>query len=104
MQHIQSIPQKWKNIKNNGIFENLLFVNHYLIKSNTLLSLEKINYKELYLIQPTHDFCKPISQIYFDKHFHDCVLDWKHIYILPLIVTYHSYTGYFKYKQSALFK
>ena len=87
MQLIHSIPQKWKNVtENNRISENL-FLNHHLIKCNILLSLEKLNSKELYLIQLTCDFCKSSSQIYFEKHFNDCVLDWKYIYILPRIVT-----------------
>ena len=73
-------------------------MNHHLIKCNILLSLEKLNSKELYLIQVTRDFCKPTSQIYFEKHFKDCVLDWKYIYILPRIVTSDPYTRYFQYK------
>ena len=73
-------------------------MNHHLIKCNILLSLEKLNSKELYLIQLTRDFCKPTSQIYFEKHFNDCVLDWKYIYVLPRIVTSDPYTRYFQYK------
>ena len=76
MQLIHSIPQKWKNtIKNNRITENLLLLSHHLIKFYILLSLEKLNSKELYLIQITRDVCKPTSQIYFEKHFNDGVLD-----------------------------
>ena len=64
IQLIHSIPQKWKNtIKNFRISENLLFLNHHLIKCNILLSQEKLNSKELYLIQLTRDFCKTTSQI-----------------------------------------
>ena len=74
------------------------FLNHHLIKCNILLSLEKLNSKELYWIQLTRDFCKPTSQIYFEKHFNDCVLDWKYIYILPRIVTSDPHTRYFRYK------
>ena len=99
MQRIYSIPQKWKDtIINNRISENLRFLNHHLIKCNILLSLEKLNSKELYWIQLTRDFCKPTSQIYFEKHFNDCVLDWKYIYVLPRIVTSDPYTRYFQYK------
>ena len=99
MQRIHSIPQKWKDtIINNRISENLRFLNHHLIKCNILLSLEKLNSKELYWIQLTRDFCKPTSQIYFEKHFNDCVLDWKYIYILPRIVTSDPHTRYFRYK------
>ena len=99
MQLIHSIPQKWKNtINNNRIPENLLFLNHHLIKCNILLSLEKLNSKELYWIQLTRDFCKPTSQIYFEKHFNDCVLDWKYIYVLPRIVNSDPYRRYFQYK------
>ena len=90
---------KWKNtIKNNRISENLLFLSHHLIKCNILLSLKKLNSKELYLNQLTLDFCKPTSQIYFEKHFNDCVLDCKYIYVLPRSVTSDPYTRYFQYK------
>ena len=78
-------------------------MNHHLIKCNILLSLEKLSSKELYLIQLTRDLCKPTSQIYFEKYFKDCVLDWnvldwKYIYILPRIVTFDPYTRYFQYE------
>ena len=64
MQLIHSIPQKWKNvINNNRISENLLLLNHQLIKCNILLNLGKLNSKELYLIQLTRNLCKPTSQI-----------------------------------------
>ena len=78
--------------------KTFFFLNHHLIKSNILLSLEKLNSKELYLIQLTHDLCTSISQIYFEKHFNDCVLDWKYIYVLPRIVTSDPYTRYFRCK------
>ena len=52
-------------------------MNRHLIKCNILPSLEKLNSKELCLIQLTPDFCKPTPQIYFKKHFNDCVLDRK---------------------------
>ena len=76
MHPIHSIPQKWKNtIKSNRISENLLFLNDHLIKCNISLSLEKSYSKELCLIQLSRDFCKPTSQIYFEIHLNDCVLD-----------------------------
>ena len=86
-----------KTIKNNRISENLLFLNHHLKKCNILLSLEKLNSNDLYLIRVTRDFCKPTSQIYFEKHF-NCVFDLKYMYILPRIVTSDLYTCYFQYK------
>ena len=73
-------------------------MNHHLIKCNILLSLEKLNSKELCWIELTRDFCKPTSQVYFEKHFNDCVLHWKYIYVLPRIVTSDPYTRYFQYK------
>ena len=73
-------------------------MNEHLIKCNISLSLEKLNSKELYFIQLTSNFYKPTSQIYFEKHFKDPVLDWKYIYILPWIVTSDPYTRYFQYK------
>ena len=99
MQLIYSIPQKWKNIiKNNRISENLLVLNHHLIKCNVLFGLEKLNSKKLCLIQLTYDFSDPISQIYFEKHFNNCIPDWEYIYILPHIVTSDHYPRYFQYK------
>ena len=99
MQLSHSIPQKLKNtIKNNRISEHLLFFNQHLIKCNILLSLENLNSRELYLIQLIRDFCKSTSQIYFENHFNDCVLDWMYIYILVRIVTSDPYTRYFQYK------
>ena len=96
---IHSILQKWENsTKNDRISENLLFLNHHLVKCNTLLSLEKLNSKELYLIQLTSDFCKPTSKIYFEKYFNDYILDWKYIYVLPHIATSDLCTRYFQYK------
>ena len=96
MNFIHLIPQKWKNIiKNNRISKNLLLLNHHLVKSNILLSLEK-NSKELYLIQLTFDFCKSTSKIYFEKHFNNCVLGWKYIYIPSCIVNSDPYTRYFQ--------
>ena len=50
------------------------------------------------MIQLNRDFCRATSQIYFEKHFNDCVLDWKYIYVLPRIVTSDPYTHYFQYK------
>ena len=88
----------WKlPLKKLEYLKTFSFLNHNLIKCNILLSLEKLNSKELYLIQLTHDFCKPSSQICFEKHFSDCVLDWKYIYILPCIVTSDPCTRYFQY-------
>ena len=99
MQLIHSLPQKRKNaFENNRISENFLFLNHHLIKCNILLNLEKLNSEEIYLIQLTRDFCKPASQICFEKHFKNCVLDWKCIYILQRIVTSDPCTRYFQYK------
>ena len=69
-----------------------------MIKCNILLSVEKLNSKEVYLTKLTCELCKPTSQIYFEKHFNDCVLDWKYIYVLPRNVTSDSYTCYFQYK------
>ena len=99
MQLIHSIPQKWKNIfNNNRIPENLLFLNHHLIKCNILLSLKKLKSKKLCLIQLTRYFCNRTLQFYFQKNFNDCVLDWKYIDVLPRIVTSELYTRYFQNK------
>ena len=74
------------------------FLNHHLRKYNILFSLNKSNSKRPYLIQLTRDFCKPTSQIYFEKHFNDCILGWKYVYVLPCIVTSDPHIRYFQYK------
>ena len=68
-----------------------------MIQCNILPSLEKLNSTVIYWIQLTRNFCKPASQIYFEKHFDNCLLNLKYIYILPRIVTSDPYTRYFQY-------
>ena len=47
-QLVHSIPQKWKLIIKDNYNDNLLYSNYHLIKKNNVLSLDKLNAKELY--------------------------------------------------------
>ena len=99
MQLINAIPSKWKKIiKDEGKCENLLLLNHHLIKHNNLVRLEKLTSKELYSMQILNFNCKPTSQYYFEMKFPDVEFDWKYIYTLSRKITTDPYSRYFQYK------
>ena len=99
MQLINAIPSKWKKIiKDEGNCENLLLLNHHLIKHNNLVCLEKLTSKELYSMQILNFNCKPTSQYYFEIKFSDVEFDWKYIYTLSRKITTDPYSRYFQYK------
>ena len=49
MQLTQAIPGKWKQIlkKNLDISQNSIYLNHHLIKNKLLVSLEKLDSKDI---------------------------------------------------------
>ena len=49
--------------------ENLMYLNHHLIKNNRLKSLEKLDSKELYNIIISNAKRTPTSQTYFENLF-----------------------------------
>ena len=58
----------------------------------------KLNSRQLYcLIVYTHP-CTPISQKYFNELLKTDSLEWKQIYLLPRLVTLHSYSWSFQHK------
>ena len=84
MQLINAIPLNWKLIiKHNRSSENLLFLNHHLIKKKNLVSLDKLRCRELYNVLVYTSLHKPTSQVYFKNLFREQELHWKEIYILP---------------------
>ena len=52
MQLVNAIPSVWKNnLKHsNTNSQNLILVDHHLVKSNSLFSIEKLDSRELYCI------------------------------------------------------
>ena len=78
--------------------QNLSYLNHYLIKSNQIHSVEKLIAKELYLISLKNEIATPTSQKYFHSLFRDLTLQREHIYNLPRITTIDSKLRCFKYK------
>ena len=100
MQLINAIPLNWKTIiKHNCSSANLSLLNHYLIKKNNLISLDKLHSREVYNIlvytSPPH---KPTSQVYFENLFREQDLNWKEIYILPRKVSLDCNVRSFQYK------
>ena len=70
-QIIHALPQHWKEIIKQfaGNLNNLYIQDHHLIKCNTIYNLEKLNSKELYLMQLFLKYDKPTCQIYHEKNF-----------------------------------
>ena len=90
MQLVNALPSNWKNnLKHSDTCsQNLILLDHHLVKSNFLFSIEKLESRELYCT----------SQIYFEKKFDSKELDWKVIYTLPSKVTTNTYLRSFQYK------
>ena len=69
-----------------------------ILLKNTLIGIEKLNSRQLYsFLVYTHPFT-PTSQKYLNELFKADSFDWKHIYLLPRLVTLDSYSGSFQYK------
>ena len=71
IQLVPAIPNHWKRklTENKINSQNISYVNHHLIKSNQIYSLEKLTAKELYLISLQHGTTTPTSHKYFGSTF-----------------------------------
>ena len=101
MQVVNAIPSNWKNNlkKHSDTYsQNLILLDHHLVKSNSLFNFEKLESRELYCIINSSCNNKPMSQIYFEKKFDSMELDLRVIYILPRKVTTKTYLRSFQYK------
>ena len=78
--------------------QNLNLLDHHLVKSNSLFSIEKLESRELCCIINSSRNNKPTSQIYFENKFNLKELDWTVIYTLPRKVTTNMYLRSFQYK------
>ena len=61
----------------------------------TLISTDKLNSRELCSLLV---YTYPFTQKYFNELFKTDSLNWKHIYLLPRLVTPDSYYRSFQYK------
>ena len=87
-----------KLTENTASNQNLSYLNHHLIKSNQIHSVENLTAKQLYLISLQHETATPTSQKHFESMFRDLTLQWKHIYTLSRITTTDSKLRCFQYK------
>ena len=78
--------------------QNLLYLNHHLIKRSQIHYVVRLTAKELYLKSVQQETITPTSQKYFESIFQDLTLQWKHIYTLPRITAIHSKLLYFQCK------
>jgi len=100
MQLIDAIPKAWKTAISNdkGNAKNLTIYDHHIIKRNQVVSIIKLDSKELYSVPVYFADSKPTAQIYFDNLFCEVNLDWKNIYLLPRKTTVDTRFRVFQYK------
>ena len=100
MQLVSSIPSNWKNnLKNSDTnSQNLILLDHHLVRSSSFFSSEKLESRELYCRINSSFNNKPLSQVYFEKKFDSKELNWRVIYTLPRKVTTNTYLRSFQHK------
>ena len=83
MQFVNAIPSNWKNnLKHSSTYsQNLILLDHHLVKSNSLFSIEKFELKELYCIIKSSCNNKATSQIYFEKKLDSKKIKWERSFI-----------------------
>ena len=89
MQLTYAILGKWKQIlkQNLDINQNLIYLNDHLIKNSRLVSLEKLDSKDISNIIISNTKSTPTSQKYFEHLSLHNNLNWKSIYLLPRLAT-----------------
>ena len=75
-------------------------LNHHLMKSNQINSVEKLTTKELYLISLQHETTTSTSQKYFESTVNELTFQWKDIYTLPRTITTSSKSKFCKHNAS----
>ena len=100
MQLVNAIPSNWKNnLKHSDTYsQNLILLDHHLVKSNSLFSIEKLESREFYCIINSSRNNKPTWQIYFENKFDLKELDWRVIYTLPRKSNANTYLRSFQYR------
>ena len=83
-----AIPTRWKTLSNySDIEEKNLYHSHNVIKEASILSINKLSSKEIYLILISNIFRKPTSNVYFEKLFENTTLDWSKVYLSRHLAT-----------------
>ena len=60
--------------------------------------MNKLGSRELYQIQISEKYEKPILQLYYERYFNEFYFDWKSIYLSPRMVTVDTKLRAFQYK------
>ena len=91
-----AIPHNLKTSieQNPGNVSNHVIQDHH----KTMVTLEKLFSKELYLVLITKFTYKPSSNVYFEKIFSNIKLNWRKIYISLHITFINTYLCSFQYK------
>ena len=97
-QIVNSVPKTWKNDSS-----NLVYLDHQLRENNRTLSIDKMNFKEIYYIIISLKVNIPTPQIYFKKGFlifekRFYSFRWKDFYTRPRKVTLNAYLRSLQYK------
>ena len=86
-QLVHAIPNYWGKTltENTTSSQSLNYLNHNLMKSNQINSVEKLTTKELYLILLQHETTTPTSQKYFESTVKELTFQWKDIYTFHVL-------------------
>ena len=98
---MHAIPLFWKQKINDSekkCWKNYVAQDHHLIKNTSVIILDKLTAREIYLVLLLSSSNTPISKKYFGKVFPNENFDWKKNYILPRVVTINSFPRNFQYK------
>ena len=99
MSLVNAITINWKKKSQTFWYlQNLILLNHHLVKSNSLSNTEKLEPRELCCFINSSRNGKLKAQIYFEKKFDSTEWDWRVIYTLPRKVTINTYLRSFQYK------
>ena len=78
--------------------KNIIYLNHYLIKNNQILAIEKLIPKELYSLSIVLKYELPTSQKYFCNIFPNLQVEWKKMYLFPRKASNDTNLRMFQYK------
>ena len=95
-----AIPSPWElaALNDKGNCENIIYLNHHLVKNNQILAIEKLIPKELYYLCIVPKTELPMSQKYFCNIFSNLQVEWRKIYLFPHKVSNDTNLRMFQYK------
>ena len=70
-------------MNNKGNRQNIIYLNHHLIRNKQILAIKKLIPKELYSFSIVLKNELPTSQKYVCNIFPNLQVEWKEIYLLP---------------------